>query len=745
MNQDQNHKSVPAEEHPLKKGYQFGTFQGVFTPSILTILGVVMYLRFGWVLGNLGLGLTLVIVTIATSITFLTALSISGLATNMKVRGGGAYYIISRSLGIETGAAIGLPLFFAQTLGIAFYVSGFAESVVNMFPGLSSQAVGITTLVLLTILAFFSADLALKMQYVILAMISASLFSFFTGGAPVLETPAQGIVPLKLPFWAVFAVFFPAVTGIEAGLSMSGDLKNPEKSLPWGTLSAIIVSYVIYLAIPTFLSFLNLDENSLLTNSLIMRDVARWGPLVICGLWGAALSSALGALLGAPRTLQALAKDSVIPPWIGRGYGKQNDPRFATAISFAVALMGILLGDLNIIAPVLSMFFLTSYGLLNFSAAFGGMMNNPSWRPKFRVHWRYSLAGACGCLMVMLMINPAATFMAGVLSGSVYYFMRRRRLNAYWGDMRYGILMFMIRTALYELVRLKPHEQTWRPNILVLSGSPSSRWYLISLADALSHGKGFLTVTAILPEQVSDGERINSMQASILNYLNDRGVPAIVKVATAETVVSGAKGLIENYGFGPLLPNTILLGDVADQENFNDYASLLLAVFRRQRNLIIVREQDDFHDVHSDLKIDLWWRRVGDNSGLMLALSYLLITSPEGEGSRLMIKTIVDSEEEKEEQLKQLQSFVAEANMEAEIKIYVRREEEVYEMIRRHSSGADLVFVGMRPPDADETAESYSAYYSVFHKNLDGLPSTVMVLTSEKIDFNRIFVLKEFA
>ena len=746
MNQENNQQSVPEETHPLKKGYQFGTFQGVFTPSILTILGVVMYLRFGWVLGNVGLGLTLVIVTIATSITFLTALSISGLATSMKVRGGGAYYIISRSLGIETGAAIGLPLFIAQTLGIAFYVSGFSESVANLFPVLSAQTVGIATLVLLTVLAFFSADLALKMQYFILAMIFASLVSFFAGSASAQGMSAPGVVlPLKLPFWAVFAVFFPAVTGIEAGLSMSGDLKNPEKSLPWGTLSAIIVSYFIYLAIPIFLSTMNIDEKTLLTNSLIMRDVGRWGPLVICGLWGASLSSALGALLGAPRTLQALARDGVIPPWIGKGFGKQNDPRFATAVSFAVALMGILLGDLNVIAPVLSMFFLTSYGLLNFSAAFGGMMNNPSWRPKFRVHWKYSLAGACGCLMVMLMINPAATFMAGILSGSVYYFMRRRQMNAYWGDMRYGILMFMIRTALYELVRIKPHEQTWRPNILVLSGSPSSRWYLIALADALSHGKGFLTVTAVLPEQVSGGERINNMQESIQNYLEDRRVPAIVKVVTAENVVEGAKGLIENYGFGPLLPNTILLGDVENQENFNEYASLLLAIFRRQRNLIIVREQDDFQDVRSDLKIDLWWRRVGDNSGLMLALGYLLSTSPEGEGSRLVIKTIVDTEEEKDEQLKQLQAFISEANMVAEINVYIRQEEEIYEMIRRYSSGADLIFVGMRPPDPDETAESYSEYYSAFHKNLDGLPSTVMVLTSEKIDFNRIFILKEFA
>ena len=122
-------------------GYQFGTFKGVFTPSILTILGVVMYLRFGWALGSVGFWPTFVILTIASTITFLTGLSLSALATNMKVEGGGAYYIISRSLGVEAGAAVGLPLFFAQALGISFYVSGFSESLVREFPGIISKAV----------------------------------------------------------------------------------------------------------------------------------------------------------------------------------------------------------------------------------------------------------------------------------------------------------------------------------------------------------------------------------------------------------------------------------------------------------------------------------------------------------------------------------------------------------------------------------------------------------------------------
>ena len=256
------------------QGYQFGTFKGVFTPSILTILGVIMYLRFGWALGNVGLTETLLIVTLASAITFLTALSLSALATNMKVEGGGAYYIISRSLGIEAGAAVGVPLFFAQALGISFYILGFSESLVTEFPSLLpeiasflhlpddiigfcdvyySQIVGIVTLLLLTGMAYKSADLVLKSQFVIMVIIAVSLLSFFCGGEPSQELVLPAYMGERVGFWAVFAVIFPAVTGIEAGIAMSGDLKDPKKSLPRGTMAAVLLGYVVYVAVVLFL------------------------------------------------------------------------------------------------------------------------------------------------------------------------------------------------------------------------------------------------------------------------------------------------------------------------------------------------------------------------------------------------------------------------------------------------------------------------------------------------------------
>src|SRR6056297_227771 len=173
-----------------------GTFGGVFTPSILTILGVIMYLRFGWVVGNVGLIGTLLIVTLATAITFLTALSVAAIATDQRVRIGGAYYMISRSLGFEAGGAIGIPLFIALALSVALYTIGFAESVVNAFPGLNIRIVGLICVTAVAAVALISAQAAIRVQYVIMAVIVVSLVSLFLGSS--LDTVSPDITTQEI-------------------------------------------------------------------------------------------------------------------------------------------------------------------------------------------------------------------------------------------------------------------------------------------------------------------------------------------------------------------------------------------------------------------------------------------------------------------------------------------------------------------------------------------------------------------
>jgi solute carrier family 12 (sodium/potassium/chloride transporter), member 2 len=718
---------------------KYGAFKGVFTPSLLTILGVIMYMRLGWVLGNVGLFQTLIIVCMSCSITFLTALSISALATNMKVGGGGAYYLISRSLGVETGAAIGLPLFLAQALAVSFYIAGFSESVVSLFPWLSFKLISITCLLALTILAYISSNIVLRIQFIILLLIVASLISFFLGGSVSPTLISDLPIPEKESFWPVFAVFFPAVTGIEAGLALSGELKKPEKALPIGTLGAVVVSTIVYIAIPIFLSRIIQQEELLLTQLMIMKDVARMGEFIIAGLWGATLSSALGAILGASRTLQALAKDRIVFGFLGKSYGKNEEPRLATLITATIALFGVMAGGLNFIAPVLTMFFLTSYGLLNMASGFESLIGNPSWRPTIRIPWYISFLGFLACLFVMLMIDPGATISSFLVSISVYVLIKRRGLKAHWGDIRYGVLNLVSQLALYKITQIKPDGKTWRPNILVLSGSPTNRWHLIALADAISHGKGFLTVASIVSEHVKTGDRELQMEKTIKDYLDKRNVPAMVKIYSSANVWEGAQTLVRAYGFGPLEPNTVLLGYTDKQENIPDFSKLVQTTYDQGKNTIMVWEGEATPEVNYKGEIDLWLGNVQQNSGLMLALAYMLKTSPEWEKSNLNLKTIVDTEAEIEGAEKKLDIFVEGCRLKATTTAVLRNDLKSFEVIEKNSRKADIVFIGCKSPIDLASPDDYSDYFVKLRKNILHMPPTVVVLAAEEIDFKSIF------
>ena len=733
-----------------KQGYAFGTFKGVYTPSILTIFGVVMYLRFGWVLGNVGLPATLLIVTLATSITFLTGLSISAMATNMKVGTGGAYYIISRSLGLEAGVAIGIPLFFARAFGVAFYIAGFTEAVMSL-TGLdpanpmTARLISCGTLLALTLLAYISADLALKVQFFIFFTIGASLVSLFMGtpSAEALTLPADTVVSAPLSFWAVFAIFFPAVTGIEAGLGLSGDLKNPAKSLPIGTLAAVITGYIVYMALPIFINAKVSNPELLRHNYNIMETISKWGWLVTAGVFAASLSSALGSLLGAPRMLQALASDRVIPRIIGRGYGKDKaDPRIATAVSFGVAMLAILLGDLNAIAPILSMFFLLSYGLLNLSAGLEGLIESPSWRPKFKVHCAVSLMGSAACFLTMLMIDAGATILAIIVTVLIFYFIKRRGLNAHWNDMRYGILNLLVRYALHRMNKLEPDERTWRPNILALSGSPKSRWHLVELASSLTRHSSALTVASVLPVEDWSSEKVHSMEKSLQEYLAKREVDAMVRIFPSPDMLSGAYALIRAYGYGPLVPNTILIGDSANPDNFEEFSGLIQLIYKTRRNLILMRDSD-LGDAPEANEIHVWWGGDSQNIGLILTLAYQTRLSPSWKKSNLVLKTIVESAGDQPLTKERLKNFIDEQRIPATVDVLLKGDQAIFDIIRKESAGANLIFMGMRPPGTEETVQEYSKYYENLLHSADNMPPLAFVLAAEPIEFHRLIGISD--
>ncbi len=411
-----------------------GTFGGVFVPNVLTILGVILFMRTGWVVGHAGFWGAMAILTIANIITLLTALSLSALSTNTQVGAGGAYFITSRSLGVEIGGSIGVPLYFAQAVSVAFYLVGFAESLEYVIPGVDRQMVCLVMLGLFIGVAWFGAGVIAKTQYFILGALLISLVSLFAGYRP-LEDLTINLQPHYTDgqsFWSVFAIFFPAVTGIMSGVSMSGDLAEPSKAIPRGTIAAVLCTFVVYALAIALLAF-GSDPTALQEQPLIMKEIALYGPLIFVGLWAATLSSALASLAAAPRTLQALAVDNVAPSILGRRHGTTREPRIALVLSGIVAAGCVMIGELDLIAPIISMFFLATYGTLNIVAGLEALVANPSYRPAFRVHWLLSILGGLGCVGVMCLIDPIATAASTVVIIGIYTWLTRRRLSGFVG------------------------------------------------------------------------------------------------------------------------------------------------------------------------------------------------------------------------------------------------------------------------------------------------------------------------
>ncbi|MCH8548327.1 MAG: hypothetical protein LAT80_05580 [Balneolaceae bacterium] len=301
---------------------KYGTFAGVFVPTLLTILGVILFLRQGWVVGNAGLLGAWVIVGIAFIIVAATTLSLSCITTNIRIKAGGAYSIISQSLGLEVGGSVGIPLYLAQTLAITMYIFGFREGWLYIFPDHPAILIDLVVFGTLFTIAFLSAKLAFRVQYVILVVIIGALISVaasvFTGAMTeevswIGEFPGEAKDDFQgISFWVVFAVFFPAATGIMAGANMSGELKNPRRSIPVGTLAAVGISFLVYMAAAYWLARVaTVDE--LVTNYNVMIDKAFWAPAVLAGLLGATFSSGLASIVGAPRILQALGDHRIFP------------------------------------------------------------------------------------------------------------------------------------------------------------------------------------------------------------------------------------------------------------------------------------------------------------------------------------------------------------------------------------------------------------------------------------------------
>jgi hypothetical protein len=524
-----------------------------------------------------------------------------------------------------------------------------------------------------------------------------------------------------------------------AGVNMSGDLAEPNRSIPRGTFAAIGVGYVIYMALPLLLAS-RADPETLLADPLVMRRISLWGDAILLGVWGATLSSAVGSILGAPRVLQALARDGVLPRrlrWLGKGSGAEDTPRAGTIVTLVLALGAVWVGDLNLIAPVLTMFFLTTYGVLNVAAGVERFLGSPSFRPQFQVPWVLSMLGAVGCVAVMLLINPLATAAAAVVVGAVFIWLERQGLEATFGDVRRGVWMSLTRTGLLR-IRGDSDPRNWRPHFLVLSGAPARRWPLIELADSFTQSRGLLTVATVVPLDSVSAQRREAQEQGIREYLAKRGVQGLVRVVPAPDPFAGAERLVEYYGLGALAPNTVLLGDTAREELRDRYCTMIERFHDARRNVVIVRDAEN-RGFGDRARVDIWWGGLQGNGALLMILGYLLASSLPWRGADVRMITVVPTEEAREPTLRHLHEVIAATRTGVRPVVEVADGRSFDAVLHEVSSDSDLVLMGLQAPET-RGDEDYRAYIEELRERTADLPTTLFVLAGEEIVFREVLL-----
>ncbi|MFW5758924.1 MAG: hypothetical protein ACOCYO_09600, partial [Bacteroidota bacterium] len=698
----------------MEPGKKFGTLGGVFTPSLLTILGVIMYLRLGWVVGQAGLYYTVGIILVAHIISVTTGLSLSSIATDKKIKAGGIYYMLSRSLGLPMGGAIGATIFLATALSISLYIVGFAESFLaidsireflNLEMNINSYRIIATiTLITITIIAFISTSLTINIQYFVLAAIALSLVSVF--GGLFLNAPANSSASLDMysdapPIDVIFAVFFPAVTGFTVGVAMSGDLKNPKKSIPRGTLLSIFTGLFIYLGLSISMAFFA-DRSMLINDSGFLLKIALYSPFVVAGIWGATLSSALGGILGGPRIIQALAKDKLAPSWIKKGYGVNNEPRIAVIITFVIAQAGILLGDLNTIASVVSMFFIAAYGFINLAFALESWASS-DFRPSFRVPAWVGWTGFVFSFLVMMQIDLVAMIIAFILIWITYFIMKKNEQKLDLGDVWQSVWSSVVRHSLHNMNKKGIEDRNWRPNIILFTGNPQTRPYLFELGTDLIGKHGFLTSVNI--KLIRKDQKIPSRNEQIVKTpesINHKGV--FSREYFYHDFYEGIKNIAETYGFAGVEPNTVLLGWARESTDPVRFVKLINHMINLDLNLLFL-DFDHQKGFGKRKTIDIWWRGAGNNGNLAINLVKFLWISENWRESktRLLIENPVNDERDN------IFTFASEvlSNLRVNAEIIIINNElerkSFYDIVRVESLHSDIIFIGM--PDIVEGKE----------------------------------------
>lgn len=724
----------------------FGTFTGIFVPSVTMMFGVILFLRLGLVVGNVGIIQFALIIALSLFIMATTSLSIAMVVTNMEVGGGGAYYLISRSLGIEIGGAIGLALVVAQLVSLALCITGFAYSITSIYPHIGHVEVEIATLFLLAIASIYSANLALKVQTAIFAILMVTIAAIYFGMEPGDPVSSSPYFEQPLGFWAAFAIFYPALTGIEAGMALSGALKNPSRSLSIGTISSILFAALTYLLIALFLWY-NFSLEELSSDPFILLNHTAFPSIFYLGIWSATLSSALGNLVGAPRMVQMIAEDSALPKFLSATFGKYKEPRYANILIVAAAALLIFFTTIDQILPILTMICLLTYGTINLVAGLSELIHSASWRPTFRSPWQLSIAAAVTCYLTMFTIDPIFAIIAIAGVALLYLFYSKRDIEVTFHDFRNSIILYISRKALYHLSGSEEHPINWMPKLLVVSRAPTAREQMIYLSEALAYRSGILTIVTILPEIWEETEQLEKKHQVLKEWLAEKSIKCIAEVVSYANYYRGIVQLIKSHGLGSLQPNTLML---TYSENESDDVGELLPIFETAqaygRNILLYFEGKDLSLEELTRKpiekkrIDVWWDpNEKTNFELIVGFVLALRTSPIWRHRALYLHTTARDKSAKRHLEGYFSTFFKKMRVRFKIVVHLEESLSLADSLKKHSTGADLIFFPLRLISDCESREEFESYLKEVTSTLPGEIPTFAVSCYDSVDHREIY------
>ena len=695
----------------------FGT-SAVFFTAISTILGAILFLRFGYSVGMLGFWGTILIILVGHLVTIPTALAISELATNKRVEGGGEYFIISRSFGLNIGATIGIALYLSQAVSVAFYMIAFAESFDFVFKWFSEQfdvnlPRQVLSLPFTLVLIFFmikkGSSMGMKSLYIINGILALSMIMFFlgTGKEPSTFSIFSGDIRNMDQFFIIFAIVFPAFTGMTAGVGLSGNLKNPSRSIPVGTITATLVGMITYIFVSWKLSSCA-SESELIGNQLIMSNIAIGGAFVIpFGLAACTLSSAIGSLMVAPRTLQALAGDRSFPglrlnKWLH--VNTKNEPRHATIITAVIALIFVAIGDVNSVARIISLFFMVTYGslcLISFLNHFG---SSPSYRPSFRSRWYFSMAGFLTSIYVMFRIDFTYAICAIFSIMVIYLVVNHLHKDRKGMEIIFANAIFQLNRNLQvyiQKVRKRKLYKEWRPSSICITDKSFERKDVFRMLNWLSYKYGFGTFIHLIQGYFSKSSYIQA-QECLENLIQEFGhVENHVYIDTiiSPSYTSAIAQAIQLPGIAGMENNMLIFdNNINDEKGIERIIDNYAMVNAGRFDVLIlrsgIREIDTKKDVH------VWIKQADEhNANLMILLSFIICSHPDWKNSDIHIY-MVSKKEDIEISKLQLSELIIRGRLPITLKNIKILEEKpdvsVKQMMNIYSANAGLVIAGFR-------------------------------------------------